>query len=93
MPFKKYLRTADELREAGFDPGRRWVGRETQPVIHIALLETALNHANLLSPNLQASLDFLHTTFSDQRAQIDKLTYAARTAAADRRLLEAGVQL
>ncbi len=74
MPYLRPLRTADEVRDAGFDPGHTFTDdRITQWVLHVGLLEHRLTRAGLLSPDMQASLDFLHTLLSDQGLELDRL--------------------
>lgn len=74
MPLKSYLRTAGELRAAGFDPRNR---RDDDAImrfpVHIGTIEDRLAQAGLFDTEMQASLDFLHTLLSDQGIELDRL--------------------
>ena len=74
MTFERPLRTAGEVRAAGFDPNRVFADdRLTHWTVHIGMLEHRLSFAGLLTPDAQASLDFLHTLISDQGLELDRL--------------------
>lgn len=74
MTFERPIRTADEVRAAGFDPGHVFTDEQvTRWTTHVGMLEHRLTVARLLSPDALASLDFLHTLISDQGLELDRL--------------------